>query len=55
MQAERQQGQQAGVNATPTFFAGGQKIEGAASYDQLHQLVARLAAVPQPSVSPVGR
>ncbi len=55
VQAERQQGQQLGVRATPTLFVNGQKFEGAPTFDQMVQLVNRAATVPQPFASPAGR
>jgi len=37
--ADMQAGQQAGVNATPTFFVNGYPLSGAASYDRFKELV----------------
>jgi protein-disulfide isomerase len=37
--ADMQAGQQAGVNATPTFFVNGYPLSGAASYERFKELV----------------
>ncbi len=39
VQQQFQEGQQRGVQATPTFFINGQKYEGVLSYDQLAALI----------------
>jgi len=39
IEADMQAGQQAGVNATPTFFVNGYALSGAASYERFKELV----------------
>jgi protein-disulfide isomerase len=36
---DMQAGQQAGVNATPTFFVNGYPLSGAASYERFKELI----------------
>jgi len=50
VQQELAQGQQRGVQGTPTFFINGQRYEGALSYDQLASLID--AALPHPTPTP---
>ncbi len=47
VQADTQEGRQAGVTGTPTFFINGQKIAGAQPYEQFRAVIEPLLATPQ--------
>lgn len=47
VQADAQEGRQAGVTGTPTFFINGQKIAGARPYDQFQAIIEPLLVTPQ--------
>jgi len=47
VQADMQEGRQAGVTGTPTFFINGQKIAGAQPYEQFRAVIEPLLATPQ--------
>ncbi|MDB4905548.1 MAG: putative oxidoreductase [Gemmatimonadetes bacterium] len=47
--ADRDRLTRAGIQSTPTFFVGGQKIEGAAKLEVFRQAIDRALAVPAPA------
>jgi protein-disulfide isomerase len=47
VQADIQEGRQAGVTGTPTFFINGQKVAGAQPYEQFRAIIEPLLATPE--------